>query len=442
MYAAANRILGNIVKVTPSSKVVGDLALALVGANADPADFEANPTEYDIPDSVIGFLYGELGDPPGGWPEPFRTKALQGRTSRPRVDRALRRGRGGAAAEAPDHPEPAALPRPDRGLRDSRARPTPTSPSSAPASSSTASSSGVEHEVDLEPGKRLLLGLQSVSDADERGMRTVMCTLNGQLRPVQVRDESVAVDVKAAEKADPGQPGPRRGPVLRRGQPGGRGGRHRRGRRRGRDHRGDEDGGQHHHPRRRHRRSGSPSAPSSRSRAATSSSSSPPDRRASQDLNPRHAAQQAETGTPGYGGSGTAAHERRCPPEQHRRRNQREHVMGLTDKIENATEDMHGKAKEAAGKATDNERLEAEGKVDQSKADLKQAGEKVKDAFKRLTTTQTRSKRAAALHARAAGPLRRAASATRSRPRAAAAAAGEAAATGEPARPGGARRAA
>ena len=54
MYAAANKVLGNIIKVTPSSKVVGDLALALVGANADPADFEENPTSYDIPDSVRG----------------------------------------------------------------------------------------------------------------------------------------------------------------------------------------------------------------------------------------------------------------------------------------------------------------------------------------------------------------------------------------------------
>ena len=71
--------------MTPSSKVVGDLALALVGANADPADFEENPTSYDIPDSVIGFLNGELGDSPGGWPEPFRTKALQGRATRPQV---------------------------------------------------------------------------------------------------------------------------------------------------------------------------------------------------------------------------------------------------------------------------------------------------------------------------------------------------------------------
>jgi uncharacterized protein YjbJ (UPF0337 family) len=62
--------------------------------------------------------------------------------------------------------------------------------------------------------------------------------------------------------------------------------------------------------------------------------------------------------------------------------NLEESAMGLGDKIENTTEDMQGKAKEAAGKATDDERLEAEGKTDQSKADLKQAGEKVKDAFR------------------------------------------------------------
>jgi pyruvate carboxylase len=66
---------------------------------------------------------------------------------------------------------------------------------------------GTEHEVDLEPGKRLLLGVQSISEADERGMRTVMCTVGGQLRPVQVRDESASVDVKAVERADRGVPG-------------------------------------------------------------------------------------------------------------------------------------------------------------------------------------------------------------------------------------------
>ncbi|MCT9821263.1 CsbD family protein [Microbacterium sp. W1N] len=56
--------------------------------------------------------------------------------------------------------------------------------------------------------------------------------------------------------------------------------------------------------------------------------------------------------------------------------------MGFDDKVKNAAENLGGKAKEAAGKATDNERLEAEGQADQTKADLKQAGEKAKDAFK------------------------------------------------------------
>ena len=56
--------------------------------------------------------------------------------------------------------------------------------------------------------------------------------------------------------------------------------------------------------------------------------------------------------------------------------------MGMDDKLGNAAEQAEGKAKEAAGKATDDERLEAEGRADQSEADLKQAGEKVKDAFK------------------------------------------------------------
>jgi uncharacterized protein YjbJ (UPF0337 family) len=56
--------------------------------------------------------------------------------------------------------------------------------------------------------------------------------------------------------------------------------------------------------------------------------------------------------------------------------------MGLGDKIENLKDDLTGKGKEAAGKATDNERLEAEGKVEQSQADVKKAGENVKDAFK------------------------------------------------------------
>src|SRR3712207_6317583 len=98
-YAAADRMLGHLVKVTPSSKVVGDLALQLVGAGVDPADFEADPRRYDIPDSVIGFLRGELGEPPGGWPEPLRSRALEGRAERPGVAELSEDDRKGLATD-------------------------------------------------------------------------------------------------------------------------------------------------------------------------------------------------------------------------------------------------------------------------------------------------------------------------------------------------------
>jgi len=61
---------------------------------------------------------------------------------------------------------------------------------------------GEEHRVQLEPGVELLIGLEAISEPDERAMRTVMCIINGQLRPVEVRDRSIASSIPAAEKAD------------------------------------------------------------------------------------------------------------------------------------------------------------------------------------------------------------------------------------------------
>jgi len=202
MYAAANRILGNIVKVTPSSKVVGDLALALVGAQADPAAFEADPAAYDIPDSVIGFLNGDLGDPPGGWPEPFRTKALAGRRAKP-VQTELSDDDAAALAEQPRATLNRLLfPGPTAEFLASRELYSDLSVLDTREFLHGLTHEG-EHEVELEPGKTIIVGLQSISEPDERGLRTVMCTLNGQLRPVQVRDRSVTVDVRQAERADP-----------------------------------------------------------------------------------------------------------------------------------------------------------------------------------------------------------------------------------------------
>ena len=209
MYAAADSILGHLVKVTPSSKVVGDLALHLVGAGVSPEEFAENPDKFDIPDSVIGFLNGDLGDPPGGWPEPFRTKALAGRSAKPLVE----------------HLEPAdaeALQTPGRERKDKLNEllfPGPTKEFRTMRSNygdlSVVETSeylygltgGEEHAVELAKGKNLLIGVQAIGGTDERGMRSVMFTLNGQLRPLQVRDRSVESEVKTAEKADPNNRG-------------------------------------------------------------------------------------------------------------------------------------------------------------------------------------------------------------------------------------------
>jgi pyruvate carboxylase len=205
-YAAADRLLGRLVKVTPSSKVVGDLALQLVGSGVSVEDFAAEPGKYDLPDSVIGFLRGELGDPPGGWPEPFRSRALEGRRpAEPPAELSADDERG--LAEAP------------RETLNRLLFPGPTREYTAHVDSYGDVSvlptkeflyglrSGVEHTIDLEPGVTLLMGIEAIGDPDERGMRTVMCSLNGQLRPVSVRDRSVDAQVKAAEKADRGDPG-------------------------------------------------------------------------------------------------------------------------------------------------------------------------------------------------------------------------------------------
>ncbi len=206
MYAAANALLGNIVKVTPSSKVVGDLALHLVAVGADPADFEADPSKFDVPDSVIGFLSGDLGDPPGGWPEPFRSKALAGRTHKKPVAELDADDRDGLAQDRRGTLNRLLFPGPTKDFLESREKygdvtVLPT------ADYLYGLRPGEEHAVDLEEGKRLLLGLEAVSQPDERGFRTVMCTINGQLRPVNVRDRSVSAEVPQQEKADPGDPG-------------------------------------------------------------------------------------------------------------------------------------------------------------------------------------------------------------------------------------------
>jgi pyruvate carboxylase len=205
MYAAANRILGRPTKVTPSSKVVGDLALHLVAVGADPDDFAEHPQNYDVPDSVIGFMAGELGDLPGGWPEPFRTKVLQGKTPK-------------FGLTAVSDEDLAKLSSSDAHLRRSTLNrllfPGPTADFEKARESfgnldevDTVDylyglEQGREHVVQISKGIRLYVGLEAIGTPDAKGFRTVMATLNGQLRPINIRDRKISTDVVQAEKAD------------------------------------------------------------------------------------------------------------------------------------------------------------------------------------------------------------------------------------------------
>jgi len=204
MYAAANSILGRIPKVTPSSKVVGDLALSLAAVRADPLDFEQNPEKYDVPDSVIGFMAGELGDLPFGWPEPFRSKVLAGRT----VDVSIsplsgedEKGLMGSSRDRQATLNRLLFPGPSKILAKSREQFGDLSVLDT-VDYLYGLEVGSEHIVDIGQGLRLFVGLEAIGEPDDKGTRTVLAILNGQVRPVSVRDRSINAVERNVERAD------------------------------------------------------------------------------------------------------------------------------------------------------------------------------------------------------------------------------------------------
>ncbi|WP_288747803.1 pyruvate carboxylase [uncultured Corynebacterium sp.] len=214
-YAAVNEMLGRPTKVTPSSKVVGDLALHLVGTGVAPEDFAANPTKYDIPDSVDQFLRGQLGTPPGGWPE-LRDKVLDGRAET-----------GAQINDVPAEEQPhldsderrASLnrllfPKQFEEFNEFRRKYGNTE-----ALTDTTFFYGLtegeekvvhffpENSTDRSNLKQIVVRLDAVGEPDEKGMRNVVLNVNGQIRPMKVRDENVESTVATVEKADPSNDG-------------------------------------------------------------------------------------------------------------------------------------------------------------------------------------------------------------------------------------------
>ena len=217
-YAEVNKLFGDIVKVTPSSKVVGDMALFLVANNLTPADTVDPDRELAFPESVVELFEGRLGQPPGGFPPVLQERVLKGRpatTERPGKDQppadldaarekaAALLGRPAGRREALSYliyprvfPDLAAH---ERSYADTSVLPTPLF--------FFGPGPNAENLVEIEPGKTLIVKLLTIGEAHADGKRTVFFELNGQPREVEIPDRSLASTVRQAPKADPADPG-------------------------------------------------------------------------------------------------------------------------------------------------------------------------------------------------------------------------------------------
>ena len=213
-YAEVNAMFGDIVKVTPSSKAVGDMALAMVSAGWSREDVEGEK-EVFFPDSVVAMMRGELGMPEGGFPKALQAKVLageaplQGRAGAalPPVDLVAAKAQVekevGRAVSEEDVLSWVMYPRQFVEYAKHRRQYGPVSILPTPVFFH-GMGVGEEISVDLEPGKTLVIQLQAIGDVDDSGMRRVFFELNGQARVVRVRDESAQVKVAQRVQADAG----------------------------------------------------------------------------------------------------------------------------------------------------------------------------------------------------------------------------------------------
>lgn len=214
-YADANKMFGDIVKVTPSSKVVGDMALMMVSQDLTVADVENPNKDIAFPDSVVSMLKGDLGQPPGGWPEALQKKALKGEQPYTAVPGSLL--------------PPADLDAERKAIEDKLGRQVddfefasylmypkvftdfalavetygPVSILPTPAYF-YGIKDGEEMFADLEKGKTLVVVNQAITQPDPQGMVTVFFELNGQPRRIKVPDRSRGGSSAVRRKADIG----------------------------------------------------------------------------------------------------------------------------------------------------------------------------------------------------------------------------------------------
>jgi pyruvate carboxylase len=217
-YQDVNLMFGDIVKVTPSSKVVGDMALMMVAQGLTRAEVEDPSVEVAFPDSVVDMLKGNLGQPPGGWPKALQKKVLKG--EKPLTDRPgkalkpvdLEATRAEVSTLLEGHPVD------DEDLNGYLMYPTVVldymgrhrtyGPVRALPTRTFfyGMEPGEEIAAEIDPGKTLEIRLQAVGETDERGEAKVFFELNGQPRLIRVPNRRAKGTAAARPKAEPGNP--------------------------------------------------------------------------------------------------------------------------------------------------------------------------------------------------------------------------------------------
>jgi len=220
MYAEVNQLFGDIVKVTPSSKVVGDMALFLLANELKPADLLDLDEHHDLslPNSVVEMFSGALGVPPGGWPKKLQRIILRGAAplkglpsaNLAPVDFEQERAELEKKVNHPVRRDAllSYLLYPEVYLKFNAFRQAYSDVSVLPTNAFFYGlKPAQEITIDIESGKTMIVKFLTISEPHPGGTRTLFFELNGQPREVSVRDRALRVQERSHPKANPEDPG-------------------------------------------------------------------------------------------------------------------------------------------------------------------------------------------------------------------------------------------
>lgn len=221
MYAQVNTLFGDIIKVTPSSKVVGDMALFMLQNHLTPDEVLAHGEQYDFPASVVAFFKGDLGQPVGGFPKALQAKILKGQKpltvrpgqlAKPADLKAVRAALVQAGMNEPSTEDVlSAILYPDvfNAYARKQRQIGPVTKLDSP-SYFQGMRIGETVSVPIKAGKTMIIQLNAIGEADASGMKTLYFTVDGQKQEVQIRDahqKSAGLRHQLAEPTDRNQIG-------------------------------------------------------------------------------------------------------------------------------------------------------------------------------------------------------------------------------------------